>query len=196
MEDQYALIKAAMSGNQKLVRQLLDHGVDVNARDELGNTPLMLAILYGENAKVLQDLLNAKDLDTTATDAFGNTILMLAVLSGADKNVLRRILSIGTGDIRTKNKLGGSALTLAVAKKNIDAVRLLAKHPDIGPAQLSDAIRALYDGRLHTSEDRKKILEIYKILKKTSTRQQAQIVSSLLTLAARTPNKKTIPSKN
>ncbi len=54
-----ALHSAAITGNDRVVRLLLDHGADLDARDEQGRTPLYIAIDYGKAKQVAGQLLKA-----------------------------------------------------------------------------------------------------------------------------------------
>ena len=78
------LHKAAACNKIEAVAALISHGADVNARDEYGQTPLMLASYYGY-AKVVEALLDAgadKELKATSGDDKGKTALDIS----RDKN--------------------------------------------------------------------------------------------------------------
>jgi hypothetical protein len=72
---------AAESGNALLATKLLDRGASVNARDEDGRTPLMLAVAQGRLEIVR--LLLQRGADPNAADYSGKTPLQLA----ADQNL-------------------------------------------------------------------------------------------------------------
>ncbi|MGQ0809992.1 MAG: ankyrin repeat domain-containing protein [Nitrospiraceae bacterium] len=71
---------AIKGGNVESVRDLLDRGVDVDARDRYGQTGLMLAAQagYREVVKTLID--HQANLNVTAK--FGLSALMIAVIAG------------------------------------------------------------------------------------------------------------------
>ena len=74
------LHQAARYNNIEAVAALISHGADVNAREENGKTPLMLATVNG-NAKVVEALLDAgadKELKVTSGWMKGNTALDMA----------------------------------------------------------------------------------------------------------------------
>ncbi len=64
---------AAKTGNIKAVKQHLDAGTDVNAKDDSGRTPLRLA-----TTKEVAELLIAKGADVNAKDMNGDTPLDVA----------------------------------------------------------------------------------------------------------------------
>ena len=70
------LLKMAREGADSLVKLLLSAGADVNARDENGQTPLMLAAAEGHNETVAA-LLDA-GADVQAKDNDGKTASLLA----------------------------------------------------------------------------------------------------------------------
>ena len=81
-----ALLRAARGGHADTVRSLLtSKTVDVNARDEQGNTPLIEAARGGHD-EVVQTLLAAK-ADARAKNRDGKTALMLASEGGHDQVV-------------------------------------------------------------------------------------------------------------
>jgi ankyrin repeat protein len=115
-----ALMRAAMIGNTSAVAALLDHGVDVNARDENGRTALMEAAFGGHEETVR--VLIERGADVNACDRDGWTALM----EGASKgrlNVVRMILEAGA-DVSARNKNGWSALK-ASARSSSRMLKLL-----------------------------------------------------------------------
>ena len=69
--------QAAMSGNIEAVKQHLAEGVDVNAKDGVGRTPLHEAATYGDEE--VAALLIAKSADVNAKDNAGTTPLDYAI---------------------------------------------------------------------------------------------------------------------
>jgi hypothetical protein len=79
METQ-ALFQAAQNGNVRTVRQALDNGADVNARDADGHTAFQVAVGHGYDG-VVRLLLNRQDIDN-AVDFFDGTALRSAAING------------------------------------------------------------------------------------------------------------------
>ena len=69
--------QAAMDGNIAAVKQHLDAGTDLEARDVLGMTPLIIAASEGQNE--IAELLIANGADVNAKDIDGTTPLDLAI---------------------------------------------------------------------------------------------------------------------
>lgn len=81
-----ALLRAAREGQANTVKSLLvAQDVDVNVRDEQGNTPLIEAARNGHD-DIVRTLLAAK-ADVRAKNNAGQTALMLALQGGHDQVV-------------------------------------------------------------------------------------------------------------
>jgi hypothetical protein len=111
-------------GSFSTVQSLLQRGVDVNARDELGNSALNRALIHGylDMAKLLID--KGADLDSRNKD--GNTALMLLVGRSyfSDRGAMRLLLDRGA-DMDIKNNDGNSALMIAVIKSRPQTLEML-----------------------------------------------------------------------
>ena len=82
-----ALLRAAREGHADAVEELLKSpGIDVNAKDEAGNTALIEAARFGHD-HVTRVLLGA-GASTNVRDKDGKTPLMLAVAGGHEEVVL------------------------------------------------------------------------------------------------------------
>ena len=82
--------EAAKTGNIKAVKQHLDAGADVNAKNKVGQTPLHRAALYSQ--KEIVELLIAKGANMNARGFFGMTPLNMADDEGEKEiaNLLRK----------------------------------------------------------------------------------------------------------
>jgi ankyrin repeat protein len=116
---------AAFEGCEPCVRLLIEHGADVDARTELGKTPLMNAA-QADSPPILTALLKA-GADATAVDSAGRGVLHWAVAAPHDDPAIARQL-LAAGAVATqKNEIGQTP---------IDSARLL---------QRSKLLRALAD---------------------------------------------------
>ena len=108
--------------SEKLFHDYLDIGLDVNAKDAHGKTPLFYAKL--QTAK----LLLGAGADLNIKDNRGNTVLSYAV-SGADSGLqlLNLLIDVGA-DIHTTNNEGMTLMHLAAAHFKIENMRILAEH--------------------------------------------------------------------
>jgi ankyrin repeat protein len=138
------------------LRQLLDLGADVNARDARGNSPLMLAGAYAgpDTMRLLLDrgaevnatnaagatalmraasddlklrLLLEHGANVNARSAFGNTPLILAARPATSHRAVRLLLAQGA-DARATNIFGANALMAAAAGGDAQSVKLLLEH--------------------------------------------------------------------
>ena len=91
-----ALFRATREGNTDMVRSLLSApGVDVNATDEKGSTPLIEAARYGHDN--ICRMLIAAGANLKAKDRDGKTALQLAIQGNHDE-VVRVLKQAGEND--------------------------------------------------------------------------------------------------
>ena len=88
------------------VRQLIQDGADINAKDKNKSTPLMSAAEYNTNPEVLKVLLEA-DTDVNAQSKNGWTPLMHVALYNTNPEVLKVLLEAGA-DVNAKEDRYGS----------------------------------------------------------------------------------------
>ncbi len=134
-EDQ-ALVMAAAAGDFASIRLLVEKGVNVNAADPAGRTPLMFAAGNGNLRAVEYLLTHGADVNAVSAEksetvkngpiALGNLTALMMAAPAAGPDVLKALLDAGAKvnalDVRKMN-----ALMLAIASDHADArsVRLL-----------------------------------------------------------------------
>jgi ankyrin repeat protein len=91
-------IELVKIGPPRAVQAAIDNGVDLEARDESGNTPLLTAATLNLNPEVITMLLKA-GADPKAQNSFGATALTLA--SGFNRNpeVVATLLRAASGGL-------------------------------------------------------------------------------------------------
>ena len=114
-----ALIAAVIRDSDMAVQAQIEQGVDPNARDAKGRTPLTLAI-QNDSGKIIPLLLQSRKIDINATNAAEESPLMLAIIKG--QNELAQTLMRRGADI---NKAGWAPLHYAATASNLDMIRVL-----------------------------------------------------------------------
>jgi len=107
---QQLLFEAARLGRTDMIDPLLKAGADINAYDERGFTPLILAAYNGQLATV--DALIGKGADACRPDRDqGNSAQMGVAFKGEDA-IAARLLKAGC-DVNARNHAGQTALMMA-----------------------------------------------------------------------------------
>ncbi|XP_048247261.1 ankyrin repeat and KH domain-containing protein 1-like [Haliotis rufescens] len=102
---------ACHGGHIDIVKHIIDEAkLNINTRDILGRTALMIAATYGH--KDVFELLVEKDSDISRTDKEGNNILHMACRGGHVKMV-EHVLSQKYIDINCRGQYGGTPLMFA-----------------------------------------------------------------------------------
>lgn len=116
----YPIILAAKSGNEKLVRYLIENGADVNLSDSFGYTALLILAKTG-SAEIIEQLINAgSDVNVISSDKI--TAVAMAV-GGQNPAVLKKLLDAKASvdfDITEREPL------MYYARGNMEIIKLLA----------------------------------------------------------------------
>jgi len=115
------LHQAAAKGDLKKVRKLVEEGADVNARDNIGYTPLHYAASYGHLD--VARLLLEEGADVNARDNAGWTPLHWAAAYG-HVDVARLLVERGA-DVNARDNIGYTPLHYAASYGHLDVARLL-----------------------------------------------------------------------
>ena len=113
----------ASSSYRRVIQLLLQHGADVNARDQSHNMPLHLA-LFESDTDVR--LLIEHGADIHARDGNHSTPLHLASAEGSTKTV--KLLIEHGADVHAEDESYSTPLHLATSKGNAETIQLLIKH--------------------------------------------------------------------
>ena len=118
---QEGLRRAVQEGDAEFVKLLLDKGTDVNTKDEIGETPLLMASQFGHSGVVGALLDNGADANLK--NKSGYTALHYAAISG--NYHVGKLLTDRGADINARDKDGWTALMWAANRGFPDLVELL-----------------------------------------------------------------------
>jgi len=119
------LMIAVAEGHATTVSALLEAGVDINAKNNLGRTALMFASSYGHTKIAKKLLVHDADPNIVPTNKTGWSALIAAAHAGHRKTV--RILLDNGADVTIRDKAGKTALMHAEAQGHSKIVSLLKK---------------------------------------------------------------------
>jgi len=122
----YSLLYSSKKGNETVVDFILGLGpvIDINIRNQFGDTPLMLASQYGHDSIVYKLLTYNANVDRFNKDY--NTALALASTNGYEKVV--ELLLCYNANITKENVNKKTALTLACENGHMKVAELLLKY--------------------------------------------------------------------
>ena len=107
-ENNTALHNAVHRGETYAVHYLIDAGVDIEAKDRMGRSPLHLACKKGD-LQVVEMLVEKAGAEVHAADNEGNTCLTIAEKNGHTKTV-RYLKNLPQVDVKQTDRLGNTAL--------------------------------------------------------------------------------------
>jgi len=105
---QTPLHHAAVAGKEPVVKYLIEHGAEVDARDKYNKTALHTAALKGKSSSI----------------SFFVTYLFRNL---GNYDIMKCLVKIGKADVNAKNEKDITSLHIAAAKGHTECVRLLLK---------------------------------------------------------------------
>lgn len=136
---------AASFGDTNVAKLLLEQGVDIDVKDQNGNTSLHLAALNGHTDIV--KLLLEKGSDLSVVNKEGNTFLHLAAFNGHIDTV-KFLLEEGS-DLSAVNKYGDTPLNTAFYNDQRETVKyLIEKEPGMKEV-VEDLVKSVVESKTH-----------------------------------------------
>ena len=117
------LFGAIRHGDPEIVQCVVDAGADVDARDNVGNPILVLAIGHG-NVEIVRIIVSDGQANVDAKDADGDPILIRAIGHG-NVEIVRIIVSDGQANVDAKDADGDPILIRAIGHGNVEIVRII-----------------------------------------------------------------------
>ena len=121
IKDWNLLHSAAEGGDVSIIEMMLSLGFDVNSKDSLGTTPLMVAAAKGKKQAV--DFLLTKGADPSFRTLIGRNLLHAAV-EGGDVSTVKTVLSLGI-PVNSIDKDGLTPLMIAVHNQKLETLEFL-----------------------------------------------------------------------
>lgn len=129
-EKDHHLLRACQGGSADEVKDLLEKGVNVNVKNELGNTPLIEAVNSGR-LNVVKILINS-EASLNERNEDGWSALTIAAFNG--RIDLVKVLIEAGADVNSKTWLNNTPLSFAVCK--YDSHQLNGKSNDLSLVQM------------------------------------------------------------
>lgn len=126
---QQALLYACQRGHDRIVKLLLQNGVDVNHQDRTGRTPLSCSAEFG-TITCLKHLLKMEGVDVNHQDQAGRTPLFCSAEFGTI-TCLMQLLDTEGVDVNLPDNKGRSPLIWAAFTNQAECVDVLMQHPNI-----------------------------------------------------------------
>ncbi|XP_071104885.1 serine/threonine-protein phosphatase 6 regulatory ankyrin repeat subunit B-like [Haliotis cracherodii] len=122
--DRDCLMLACEEGNMSIVKHLLSlKTLNINRRDRLGSTPVMMAAEAGHSD--VYHLLVSEGADLSLTDDSDRDCLIFAC-EGGDMSIVKHLLSLKTFNINRRDSSGRTPVMIAADAKHSDVHNLLA----------------------------------------------------------------------
>ncbi|CAL1535220.1 unnamed protein product, partial [Lymnaea stagnalis] len=161
------LLLASRLGNTHTVQGLLEHGANLEAKDERGNTALLNCIELSQNN--MARFLLQKGANVNVTNCNGETPLILATYLPEMFEMVKLLLKQPAVKIEHRNTFGYTALMCAINATNILAMKLLidAEEFDSVISRQTESLAVITADQLAVEKGLFEILKLYRHEKRT-----------------------------
>ena len=112
--------------SKDVIQSIIDQGVDVNATNKEGDTPLMLASQNGNEDAINVLLSTGANRSRTFKDRYGDTWMHYAAREDCSNEILQSFIDHGH-DVNATNEMNVTALMLVSENGNVDAMNVLLR---------------------------------------------------------------------
>jgi ankyrin repeat protein len=153
--DLFPLLGASSNGSREIVEELLNAGADVNRRNAIGGTALMVSSYLGQHDVVEILLRRGAEVDTI--DKNGYTALMYAANSGHLE--IARLLINAKANVNAKDGTDSTPLMFAAQRGDVEMLKLLLTNGANKDAIGTHGFRALQFTIQNRHDAARKLLE-------------------------------------
>ena len=116
------LIDASHEGKVAVIRELLAHGADIEAREACGDTPLIVSCTHG-HAEAAHELLEVGGADVNAINYCSDSTALHQACRAGDVATVRELLACEHIDLEVRDTGGRTALDIAASQPIKDLLR-------------------------------------------------------------------------
>lgn len=161
----------------KKIDLLLDNGCDINQKNDIGYTPLMLAALSEDHDIISHMLDKGADIKTVSTDELKFNILFTAVLNKNNPDITEMFIDRGA-DVNHRGLFNWTPLMMAARTSNFGAADILIQRGCQVDAVNDDKKNALdiaYDSYYRNNVSKSEMDKIIRLLKKSGLKRKNKI---------------------
>jgi ankyrin repeat protein len=142
MDAESMLFNAIEADDLNAVKELLEKGVEVSARDDRGQTPLMFAAWMSNTPEIVQLLLD-KGAEIEARDEGGETPLSFATRNSSTPEIVTLLLENGA-EVNVKSNLGSTPLIWAAFDSSFPEIVTMLLEKGADPLAKMNGRKAIY----------------------------------------------------
>ena len=142
------IFDAIKDNDLEKVKELLDSGIDVNVKNEAGNTPLLFSVLNSSYIGIVKLLLEHPEIDVNAKNEYNEISSLFLAFEMEDTDTFKLLLSHPKIDVNIIDYREQTILYYACRYNRIELVKLLLEKPNLN-VNVDECLIALsYNGQL------------------------------------------------